>query len=62
MEKVKVTCTQTNVTLGADVLRRSDKSMRVALDGTQLTLNLNRTDARDPYKGNHAGLEFTSRG
>lgn len=62
MEKVDVTCTQTGKTVQADVLRRSDRSMRVVIVGTDLTLNLNRVDARTPYTGHHAGLEFTSRG
>lgn len=62
MEQVKVNCTQTGKTITADVLRRSDKSMRVVLVGTDLTLNLSRIDAREPYKGNSAGLEFTTHG
>lgn len=62
MEKVKISCTQTGVTIGADVLKRSDRSMRVVLDNTDLTLNLSRVDARSPYVGYHAGLEFTTNG
>ncbi len=62
MEKVNITCTQTGVTIGADVLKRSDRSMRVVLDGTNITLNLSRVDARTPYIGNHVGLEFTTNG
>lgn len=62
MEQVNVTCTQTGKTLPADVLKRSDRSLRVAIVGTDITLNLNRQDARTPYTGHHAGLEFTSRG
>lgn len=62
MEKVKITCSQTGVTVGADVLNRSDRSMRVALDGTNITLNLSRVDKSTPYVGNHVGLEFTCNG
>lgn len=62
MEKVKITCTQTGVTVGADVLERSNRRIRVALDNTDITLNLNRVDGSTPYIGNHVGLEFTTNG
>jgi hypothetical protein len=46
----------------ADVLKRSDKSLRVAIQGTNITLNLSRTDMKRPYVGNYAGMEFTTFG
>ena len=42
----------------ADVLSKSDKHMRVALVNTTVTLELHRTDVRQPYIGRLSGLEF----
>ena len=42
----------------ADVLSKSDKHMRVALVNTTVTLDLHRTDVRQPYIGRLSGLEF----
>ena len=42
----------------ADVLSKSDKHMRVALVNTTVTLDLHRTDVRQPYVGRLSSLEF----
>ena len=42
----------------ADVLSKSDKHMRVVLVNTTVTLDLHRTDVRQPYIGRLSGLEF----
>ena len=42
----------------ADVLSKSDKHLRVALVNTTVTLDLHRTDLREPYIGRLSGLEF----
>ena len=42
----------------ADVLSKSDKHLRVALVNTTVTLELHRTDLRQPYIGRLSGLEF----
>lgn len=62
MNRVKVTSTETGKSVDADVLNRNDKSMRVALVGTTLVLNLSRTDVRRPYVGHMGGREYTSAG
>lgn len=62
MEKVKITNTNTGKTVSADVLNRSDKSLRVVLQGTMITLNLTRSDLRRPYIGHMNGMEFSSAG
>lgn len=62
MEQVKITSTETNKSVQADVLQRSDKSMRVALQGTTIVINLFRTDTRRPYVGHMNGREYTSAG
>jgi len=59
MNQVKVTSTETGKSVSADVLNRSDKSMRVALEGTTIVLNLSRTDLRRPYVGHFGGREYT---
>ena len=42
----------------ADVLSKSDKHLRVALVNTTVTLDLHRTDVREPYRGRLNSLEF----
>jgi hypothetical protein len=42
----------------ADVISKSDKHLRVALVNTTVTLDLHRTDLRQPYIGRLSGLEF----
>ena len=42
----------------ADVLTKSDKHLRVALVNTTVTLDLHRTDVREPYIGRLSSLEF----
>lgn len=62
MEKVSITCTNTGKTVLADVISRNDKSMKVAFQGTTITLQLFRKDPRRPYVGHMAGQEFTTNG
>jgi hypothetical protein len=57
-----VSSTDTGKTMKADILQRSDKSLRVALQGTNVVLTLTRNDVNRPYVGNRAGMEFTSNG
>ena len=57
-----VNSTNTGKTMKADVLQRSDKSLRVAIQGTTIILTLTRSDMGRPYVGNKAGMEFTSFG
>ena len=42
----------------ADVLSKSDKHLRVALVNTTVTLDLHRTDVREPYIGRLSSLEI----
>ena len=42
----------------ADVISKSDKHLRVALVNTTITLDLHRTDVRQPYIGRLNSLEF----
>lgn len=58
--KVKNTNTGREVT--ADILSKSDKSLRVVPVGTTSPMTLTRRDTRGPYVGHLAGMEFTSNG
>ena len=65
MEQVIITSPHNNTKAGetpvatkADVLSKSDKHLRVVLVNTTLTLDLHRTDVRDPYRGRLNSLEF----
>lgn len=46
----------------ADILKKSDRSIRVAFQGTNIVMNLTRSDPRKPYVGTMHGLEFTTQG
>jgi hypothetical protein len=59
MEQIEITCIDNGKTKTADVLNRTDKYMKVALDGTTMTIELVRTDLNRPYIGTKAGLEFS---
>lgn len=58
----KIRNTNNGKTLIADVLSRSDKSLRVVIPGTTIPLTLTRKDLRGPFVGHYAGMEFTSAG
>ncbi len=58
MEKIEITCTKNGKTKMADVMQQTDKYMKVALEGTQIVIELFREDLNTPYTGHTAGLEF----
>lgn len=62
LETCSVVSTETNKSIQADILKKSDKSIRVALRGTDIVLNLTRVDTRRPYVGSRHGMEFTTYG
>ena len=59
MEQIQLTCSINGKTKTADVLSRSDKFLKVVVEGTTMPIELTRTDLNRPYVGNKAGLEFT---
>jgi len=59
MEQIQITCTENGLVKTADVLSQSDKYMKVVVDGTQIAIELYRSDVNKPYIGHTAGLEFT---
>jgi hypothetical protein len=58
METIELLCTRNNKTKSAEVLRQTDKYMKVAITGTEITIELFRDDLNTPYTGHTAGLEF----
>ena len=59
MEKIEITCTNNGKTKTADVLFHSDKHLKVAIEGTQITIEMHRQDLNKSYIGHSVGLEFT---
>tara|TARA_R110000803_G_scaffold198728_1_gene262578 strand:+ start:1450 stop:1638 length:189 start_codon:yes stop_codon:yes gene_type:complete len=59
MEQIIITCIDNGMNKEADVLSRTDKYMKVAVQGTTMTIELTRTDLNRPYIGTKAGLEFS---
>lgn len=62
LETCSVKSTETGKVVKADILKKSEKSIRVALQGTDIVLNMSRADVRRPYVGSMHGLEFTTLG
>ena len=60
MEQIIITCIDNGMNKEADVLSRTDKYMKVAVQGTTMTIELTRTDLNRPYIGTKAGLEFSN--
>lgn len=62
LETCSVVSTEGGKSVKADILKRSDKSLRVAFQGSNIVLNMSRTDLRRPYVGSLHGMEFTTNG
>ena len=58
MEKIEITCTNNGKTKIAEVMHKTDKYMKVIVEGTQIFIELFREDVNTPYTGHTAGLEF----
>lgn len=59
MEKIEIVCTNNDKTKTADVLIKTDKRLKVALEGTMITIDMVREDLNSAYTGSKSGLEFT---
>ena len=59
MEKIEIRCTENGKIKTADVLSRNDKYLKVVVEGTQITIELFRSDVNKPYIGHKSGLEIT---
>ena len=49
MKTIEIECTNNNMTKTVDVLQENDKYMKVAIQGTQITLELFREDVNMSY-------------
>tara|TARA_B100000214_G_scaffold344915_2_gene294424 strand:+ start:1001 stop:1195 length:195 start_codon:yes stop_codon:yes gene_type:complete len=59
MNKIEITCTNNGKSKTADVLLKNDKFLKVAVEGTQIAIEMFRQNVNKPYVGHTAGLEFT---
>ena len=59
MEQIEIICTDNGKTKNAEVLNKSDKYMKVVVEGTQIAIEMFRKDVNKQYIGHTAGLEFT---
>jgi len=59
VNKIEITCTDNGKSKTADVLLKNDKFLKVAVEGTQIAIEMFRQDVNKPYIGHTAGLEFT---
>lgn len=63
MKTIELICTNNGQKAPADVLRKSDKVLEVAIKGTEVPIKLYKKTPIDKiYVGRYAGLEFTSTG
>ena len=58
METIEITCTNNGKTKIAEVMHKTDKYMKVIVEGTQIFIELFREDVNTPYTGHTAGLKF----
>ena len=63
MGRTTITCTDTDQVMGADVLDKTGRRLKVAVDGSNMSITLTKKDPHDRYYiGTAAGYEFTSTG
>ena len=61
-DQTLVTCSNTGKIVLADILEKTDKTLKVALVGTNMTLQLKKSMEKPFYIGNCGNLEFTATG
>jgi citrate lyase gamma subunit len=61
-DRVKVVRSDKGTSALADVLHKSDKTLKVAVVNTNISLHLRRSDVNKQYVGQVHGIEFTSDG
>ena len=59
MEQIEIICTDNGKTKNAEVLNKSDKYIKVVVEGTQIAIEMFRKDVNKPYIGHTAGFYFT---
>lgn len=62
MEQCDVYCIATQTEARADILERTDKRIKVALEDSDITIVMTRTDTRRPYVGFAGNIEFETFG
>lgn len=63
MENTQITCIDTGVSVNASILTKTSKSLRVAIENTNIPISLHKNTPNDRYyKGSFKGMEFISTG
>jgi len=62
MEQCSVYCVNTETDAVADILECNDKRIKVAMEGTDITITMMRDDTRSPYVGFLGNMEFETFG
>ena len=63
MDQTTITCTDTGIEHSADILSKHGRYMKVAIEGTDVTIKLTKSAPTDQhYVGRNSGLEFISTG
>jgi hypothetical protein len=62
MRQCTLYCVDTEKDVTADVLEETDRRLKVAIVGTDITIVLSRTDIRYPYIGHAHNMEFETFG
>ena len=62
MDQCSIYCVNTKSEQIADVLERNDKRLKVAFEGTNITLVLTREDTRRPFAGVMHSMTFETFG
>lgn len=63
LPKTNVTCTESGVTVNADILAMTARYLKVVIELTESTVDMHKNAPSDAvFVGNSFGLEFTSTG
>lgn len=62
MDRIDIENLDTGKIVGADVMSRSDKKIRVVIDGMSDPINLTRLDTRSPFAANMFGMQLRTKG
>jgi len=61
-QQTKVHCTDKGKDFVADILHKSDKTLKVVLVGNNIAIHMRRQDTKRQYVGQVGTFEFTSKG
>jgi len=63
LKRTKIINTNNGMSIGVDILSKSDKYMKVVIDNMNVTIELHKKAPNDKnYTGHTAGMEFSTTG